>query len=192
VPRIARKRSRNGVYHIIVQGKWKECIFGKAADKSFYLDILKKKQENGELYLYSYCIMDNCVHLVIGEKNGDISAIMRVIGNRYAAWFHKQYQTQGSIFRDRYRSEPIESDVELMRVTRFVHQLPVRYGICKEIPDYPWSSFPLYVQGEVKTEERIALVEMIGADNFVRYTNCCWKDKYLEENRKYKSKEVIE
>jgi putative transposase len=73
--------------------------------------------------------MDNHVHLVIEELEVSISRIVKRIGTSYAS----------------YKSEPIEDEKYLLSAIRYVHNNPVKAGICK-IQDYKWSSYRFYIQ----------------------------------------------
>ena len=62
-----RKHINMSFYHIMVQGINKEYIFNKDEDKRQYLKFINKVKGEIDIYIISYCIMDNHVHILIKE-----------------------------------------------------------------------------------------------------------------------------
>jgi len=133
MPRCARSLSETGVYHVMLRGNERKDIFMDDEDKARFLDVLYTKREHDSYYLYSYCLMDNHVHLVIKEGNDSISRIMRRITTSYAGYFNRKYKRAGHLFQDRYKSENVESDSYLLTVIRYLHQDTEKAGLAKVV-----------------------------------------------------------
>lgn len=146
MPRTARQISKTHIYHVMLRGNEKKNIFLDAEDKNKFIDTIYCMKEDDGFCLYAYCIMNNHVHLVIKEQEVPISRIMKRIGTSYAKYFNKKYNRVGHVFQDRYKSEEIEDDRYLLSVIRYVHNNPVKAGICK-VQEYKWSSYQYYIQG---------------------------------------------
>jgi len=146
MPRCARTLSQTGVYHVMLRGNERKDIFMDDEDKARFLDVLYTKREQESYFIYSYCLMDNHIHLVIKEANDSISRIMRRITTSYVGYFNRKYKRVGHLFQDRYKSENVESDGYLLTVIRYVHQNPEKAGLAKA-ETYPWSSYPGYLRG---------------------------------------------
>jgi len=123
MPRSARVLSETGVYHVMLRGNERKDIFIDDEDKVRFLDMLYAKRERESYYLYSYCLMDNHVHLVLKEANDSISRIMRRITTSYAGYFNRKYKRSGHLFQDRYKSENVESDSYLLTVIRYIRKI---------------------------------------------------------------------
>jgi REP element-mobilizing transposase RayT len=63
MPRLARKKSVTGIYHIMLRGIDKRDIFLENEDKIKFLYSLKNAKKQGNFKLYGYCLMDNHIHL---------------------------------------------------------------------------------------------------------------------------------
>ena len=159
MPRIARRISKTNIYHVMLRGNEKKNIFADAEDKARFIDIICNKKEDNGFCLYAYCVMNNHVHLVIKELEEQISYTMKRIGTCYASYFNKKYNRVGHVFQDRYKSEPIENERYLLAAIRYVHNNPVKAGICK-IQEYNWSSYRFYTQ-EIKDKKRMVECEDI-------------------------------
>lgn len=149
MPRLTRRKSFTETYHIMLRGINKEDIFLDVYDNMKFIKILKTTKDKYNFELYGYCLMKNHTHLIIKHK--EISLIMQSLAVRYASYFNKKYDRIGHLFQDRFRSKVIENKAYLKNVIRYVHQNPVKAGICK-IDEYNWSSYNEYIN---KTNENL-------------------------------------
>ena len=60
--RQARVKSATGIYHVMLKGLDGRNIFLDDADRSTFMEKLKKAREIGGFELYAYCLMDNHIH----------------------------------------------------------------------------------------------------------------------------------
>ena len=142
--RDARAKSQTGIYHIMLRGIDKRNIFLDDEDRMKFLDKLMKSKEVANFNLYGYCLMDNHVHLLIGEKE-DIGTSIKRITVGYVQWHNKKYDRTGHLFQNRYMSEVVESEGYLINVLRYIHLSPVKAKITKLAKDYWWSSYNQYI-----------------------------------------------
>ena len=145
MPRKARNYSEMKVYHIIIRGVDKQNIFYEDRDKYSILKIMKNTKEKYEYEIYAYCLMDNHVHMVIYDKENQLSKIMQCIEISYVIYFNYKYERVGHLFQNRFLSKKIENQNYLMQVCRYIHQNPLKAGICKT-EEYKWSSYDEYVK----------------------------------------------
>ena len=91
-------------------------------------------------------------------------------------WYNVKYQRVGHLFQDRFKSEPVDSDAYLLTVIRYIHQNPVKAGLCERPEDYPYSSWKEYLsQAEladvsftetlIDREELLAFHKQLGNEN---------------------------
>lgn len=160
MPRMSRKRSCSGYYHIMIRGNNKKEIFKKEDEKERFIKIIYKKKSVDKWNLRAYCIMDNHVHLLIEECENEIQVIMKKINVSYAMYYNKKYKLTGHVFQDRYKSEAIEDDAYLLAVMRYIHQNPVKAGMVKNLKDYRWSSYNEYIDNTKTLITDTNLLEM--------------------------------
>jgi REP element-mobilizing transposase RayT len=130
----------------MLRGNERKSVFLDEKDKDKFVEIIFQKKETAGSRLYSYCVMDNHVHMVIQEvENGQpLETIMKRIGVTYAVYFNKRYNRVGHVFQDRFRSEAIEDEAYLLSVIRYVHQNPVKAEMPQGL-NYSWSSYSRYI-----------------------------------------------
>ena len=148
MPRIARKKSDSGIYHVMLRGINKQQIFEEEDDFEKYLHVLKLCQEKSEFKLMAYCLMGNHLHLLIQEGKESLEQIFKRIGVRYVYWYNIKYNRTGHLFQDRFKSEPVDDDSYFLAVLRYIHQNPVKAGICEDPLQYKWSSYRDYLSDD--------------------------------------------
>ncbi|NPV72564.1 MAG: transposase [Pelotomaculum sp.] len=162
MPRQIRRPSKSKVYHIMIRGNEKKKIFQDDDDRTKFIDILWNKQEEKNFVIYAYCLMENHVHLIIGEGDESVSKIMQRINTSYAYYFNKKYQRTGHLFQDRFKSQAIESDDYLLASIRYVHNNPVKAKIVTDPSSYKWSSYNLYINKDSPGNRKIAKDFILG------------------------------
>lgn len=146
MPRTARLRSNNGIYHVMMRSISDIMLFRNVIDKEVFLKFLKKYKESFLFNIYSYCIMDTHVHLVINSNGADVSKFMHNINQCYAQYYNKKYNRTGHVFGDRFKSTIAASNVSVLSMTAYVHNNPKDikgYRNCVE--NYNYSSFNVYI-----------------------------------------------
>lgn len=166
--RHARKISESGIYHIMIRGINKQQIFIDEEDYEKFLWVLKDTKEISEYKLYAYCLMDNHIHLLIKVGKEPLQIIFKRIGNRFVYWYNTKYQRIGHLFQDRYKSEPVENEEYFLTVLRYIHQNPIKAGICENISDYKYSSYNEYLSTSWLTNTK-AVLKILPEEQFVDF-----------------------
>ena len=147
MPRIARKISSTKVYHIILRGNDRQDIFLDEQDYHKFLKIVKILKEKYQYDIFTYCLMSNHVHLVIYDKNMQLSKIIQSMEISYASYFAKKYNKVGHLFQNRFLSKNVETKEYLCGLCRYIHQNPLKAKI-SNTEDYRWSSYHEFIYGE--------------------------------------------
>lgn len=140
MPRVARVKSRSGIYHVMLRGVNRQEIFHDDDDNIKFLSLLKKYKEKADLRIYAWCLMNNHVHLLLKEGNEELAITMKRIGVSFAHYYNWKYQTSGHLFQDRFRSENVEDSRYFLTVIRYIHQNPVKAHIVGRVDEWRWSS----------------------------------------------------
>ncbi|WP_216023902.1 transposase [Aestuariibacter sp. A3R04] len=110
-------------------------------DKLTYLDYLSRYASRYGVAMHSWCAAKNSILLLCTPSESDsISLTLQATGRLYAQFYHQRHGTQGSIWRDRYKSALVLDDHLLLEVYRYVEQKPVTEGLCEAPEYYAWSS----------------------------------------------------
>lgn len=154
--RKARIRSKSGVYHVVIQSASHKEFFRDEEDYlQFVLTLttkMRKDTEDGKdapsCALYAYCLLPSHVHLLIKEDLEDISMILKRIGSSYVHYYNRKYGNDGTLFKGRFMSEPVEDEARLHELIRYIHQNPLWHGVEQDWGQYRYSSLHEYMGGE--------------------------------------------
>ena len=91
--------------------------------------------------LLLYTLMPNHFHFS-AKQNTDfpLSAFMLKICTSYSKYFNKKYNRVGSLFQDQFKAVEIKSNEQLLWLTAYIHNNPLRAGIVRDLEKYPYSS----------------------------------------------------
>ncbi len=110
----------------------------------------KKKQ----VEIFCYCLMPNHFHLVVRQlEEGGISNFLRLVQNSYVKYFNLKYKRVGPLLQGQFKAIRIETDEQLLHVSRYIHLNPYSSFLVKSLEalkKYPWSSLPDYLEGKSK------------------------------------------
>ena len=182
----------------MLRGINQQQIFEDEEDCEKFIQILRECKAVSGFKLFAYCLMGNHIHLLIKPEQEPLEQVFKRIGGRYVYWYNIKYQRVGHLFQDRFKSEPVEDDSYFLTVIRYIHQNPVKAGICKEIEDYKYSSYREYQQ-ELGLVDTDFIYSMLSKKEFERYNHESNTDKCLEMENVLKirvtdeqAKEIIE
>lgn len=141
----------NGYYHIYNRGVEKRTIFQDSQDYRVFLHYLKlylsppeslksikgnsfiehPRQRSlnnfhGKITLVAYCLMPNHFHLLLKQEPAKgIEEFMRSLGTKYVQYFNKRHKRIGPLFQDIYKAVLIETDDQLLHLSRYIHLNPL-------------------------------------------------------------------
>ena len=160
MPRQARKKSESGIYHVMLRGINGQLIFEDKQDKEKFLLTLKTYKAISEYKIFAYCLMSNHIHLLLKVEKEDLDLVIKRIAGSYVYWYNWKYKRRGHLFQDRFKSEPVEDDAYFLTVVRYIHQNPLKSGICKKVGNYEYSSYKEYIENSNITDTEFCLEMM--------------------------------
>lgn len=165
-------------YHIFNRSVGNEEVFHTTKHKQRFLDLaeyyqysqqirfslyLNLPKEQKEMYLssyrkqvatisvHAYSIMPNHYHLLIKqETDNGIAKFTSNIQNSYAKYYNILNNRHGSVFQNPFKAKLVETDGELLHLSRYIHLNPVTSYLINvdDLEDYPWTSFREYLSTE--------------------------------------------
>ncbi|HPF19778.1 MAG TPA: transposase [Syntrophomonas sp.] len=132
------------VYHVIQRGNNKEFVFHQAQDKGYFLKSVEKVMRFCEADTFAYVIMGNHYHLLVRTGEIGLGQVMHRLNTRYSMYYNQTKNRSGHVFQGRYQAGLIQDERHLLTVLRYIHQNPLRAGICDRVGEYRWSSDHCY------------------------------------------------
>lgn len=136
------KRFQQTLYYYQYSGpKPRFSKFSKSDLNSFKPDPSNKLVE-----ILCYCLMPNHFHFLVKQlKDSGISIFMSQLCNSYTKYFNTKYPRVGPLFQGKFQSVLIETDEQLIHLSRYIHLNPIVSGLVKNLDDWPWSSYLEYM-----------------------------------------------
>ena len=63
-------------------------------------------------------------------------------------YYNRKYGRDGHLFKERFKSEPVNDIEYFVILLRYVHQNLVKAGICDKAEEYTWSGWQEYLNDE--------------------------------------------
>ena len=147
MPRKPRQEYENAFYHVMNRGRGRQIIFH---DEKYYLafiGLLKDVDERFGCIIHCYCLMGNHYHLLLETPNANLSRIMRHINGVYTQIYNRLKNTDGPLFRGRFKSIVVDKDAYILQLSRYIHRNPIdmRRPLVTKLENYKWSSYRIYM-----------------------------------------------
>jgi len=131
-----------------------------------------------------HCLMPTHFHVCLRQLvDGGISKFMQKLGIGYTNYFNLKYERSGVLFQGKFKAVPIDTDVQLTHITRYIHLNPVELvepnwkergikdwkKVKKYLESYRWSSY----------------FDYIGKKNFPSLINKKFLFNYFDSEKEY-------
>lgn len=133
-----------------------------------------KKKAKVLIEIICFCLMPNHFHFLLKQKKDEgISQFLGNLQNSYARYFNLKYKRIGSLFQGRFKAVLIETEGQLLHLSRYIHLNPYSSAIIKtldQLPFYQWSSLPQYLgnqQGICQT--KIIMSSFLNAQKYKKF-----------------------
>lgn len=162
--------SPNTYYHLYARGVNKMDMYLSNQDYKHFLHLLEKyltpnyteritkpwgtqiisvNSVSKEVELEAFAIMPNHFHLLCKNiYEAGITNLMRRVLSQYSRHYNLKYKRRGPLIEGSYRAVRIQSERQLIQVSRYIHINPYKDGMVRRAVDYPHSSLKYYLTGE--------------------------------------------
>ncbi|MBI4999460.1 transposase [Candidatus Gottesmanbacteria bacterium] len=166
--------ANNEVYHIVNRGVADSPIFVSPKEYQRFLNLIdfyhfadlttnfshymtlelktrelfRQKMKNPLVEILAYCLMPNHFHLLLKQiKDNGISKMLANLQNGYVRYFNLRHNRHGPLFQSMFKAVRIETDEQLLHVSRYIHLNPTTSYLVKSenLLSYPWSSLAEYL-----------------------------------------------
>ena len=147
MPRPTRIEYKGAFYHVMNRGRARQTIFHDSRYYESFLDTLKESCERFDALFHAYCLMGNHYHLLLETPKANLGRIMRHVNGIYTQRHNRLRNTDGPLFRGRYKAILVDKDAYLLQLSRYIHRNPIdmKRPLVSRLSDYVWSSFPAYI-----------------------------------------------
>jgi putative transposase len=130
-----------GTYHVWSRGSDRQRIVIDAYDRLTYVRLLGAAAMRFEWTVLAWCLMTNHHHLLIRIRETGLSRGMQWLNGGFARSFNVRHGRDAHLFRNRFSSNLVESEEQLLTTCRYIVRNPLEAGLCTRIEGYRWSSY---------------------------------------------------
>ena len=192
MPRVARRRSSTGIYHVMLRGVNRQQIFFDKEDYRCFIGLLGHYKKKCGFKLHAYCLMGNHIHLLIEEGPEPLEIIFKCLGTAFVYWYNSKYERTGHLFQDRFKSEPVNNGAYFLIALRYILQNPVAAGFCSSPEEFPYSSareYLLHKRGLTDTKFAMTLIDCTEDPSALRRFLCAQNsDRCLDIDEKIRTR----
>lgn len=154
-------------YHIFNRGNNKQDIFLNERDYQRFLETLFYYQFIGPKPRFSThkrfkikdfsknpkiveviccCLMPNHFHLLLKQtmENGIFEYMSKIL-NSYTKYFNTKHGRSGRLMGSEFKSVYIDTDEQLLHVSRYIHLNPYVSNVIKDLKLFPYSSYITFI-----------------------------------------------
>ena len=126
----------------------KFSLFAKRQTQPNFKPVLQRHKTDVKkiVRILAYCIMPTHIHLILEqlEENG-ISRFINLVLKSYSKYFNLKHRRKGPLWEGRFKNVLVESDEQLLHLTRYTHLNPVTAFLVNDPQDWLFSSYREYI-----------------------------------------------
>lgn len=190
-------------YHVFNRGNNRQDIFFERENYLFFLRKIRQYllgEQTSEVLetsevcsptviVVAYCLLPNHYHLLLRPNDDDLSRHMMRLSVSYTKAINKRYGRTGSLFQGQFRTVLVETDEQLLHLSRYMHLNPVLAGLVEHPEDWEFLSYPEYVglrHGTLPSSETV-LSQFASSGAYKRFV-----DDYVKHDRETIGKLILE
>ena len=132
-------------HHVMNRGLDHQVIYLCDGDRLTFEALLQQLAEQHGIEIHAYCLMGNHYHLLVHCPNGGLSAAMQQLSSSYTRIVNDRLGRDGPLFRGRFHSVPVRSELHISRAAAYIHRNPVDLVGEASLEAYRWSSYGVYL-----------------------------------------------
>jgi putative transposase len=123
------------------------CRFSEYIESANYEKARLNPQDSERIVdIVAYCLMPSHLHLVVKQlSDGGISRFINLVLKSYSKYFNLSHNRKGPLWEGRFKNVLVETDEQLLHLTRYVHLNPVTAFLISQPEDWKYSSYTEYV-----------------------------------------------
>lgn len=141
MPRKNLIRTREHVYHITSRSNSKEWFYIPSQECwKISLELLEKGQNEFQVDLHAFVLMNNHYHMMIKTPHCDIDKFMHFFNKSLSSRINMSAGRINHVFGGNYKWSIIDSQRYYANALKYLYQNPVRAGLSQNVESYPYST----------------------------------------------------
>ena len=99
-------------------------------------ELIERNFSRGRIEMYIFIKSENTLQPAVNEK----------VLKSYSKYFNKKYKRKGPLWETRFKNVHVDTDEQLLHLTRYIHLNPVTALLVKKPEDWNFSSYKEYLR----------------------------------------------
>jgi len=148
MPRKPRIDFPGAWHHVMHRGARRAPVFRDDDDCVRFLGTVEDAVHRFGVEVHAYSLMPNHYHLLVRSARGNLSRAMRHLNAVYTQASNRARRWDGPVFRGRFHSQLLRSEIHLPYVLAYIHLNPLRANLVTRLSSDCWTSHLAYTGGE--------------------------------------------
>ncbi len=118
-------------YHIHNKSILQRPLFPDSSHRQAFYSLIQDISDIYGIEVHAWCLLESEFHLLIRTPEPRLSEAMRHLLSQYTSRYNRQQNTEGPLFKGRYKSILIENDQHVVQASRHIHSLPKKLALAK-------------------------------------------------------------
>jgi len=143
MPRRRRQAPGGRIYHVLNRSVGRHTVFHKPEDYAAFERVLAEAHQRLPMRILAYTLMPNHWHFVLWpQADGELSAFTQWLTQTHTQRWHAHYHSSGTghLYQGRFKSFPVQSDIHLLVVLRYVERNALRANLVARAEEWRWGS----------------------------------------------------
>lgn len=148
MPRAARRDVPGSWHHVMARGIAKRTVFECRDDFRYFLSLMARAVRRGLIELHVYALLQTHFHLLVRSPCGKLSRAMEYVLREYARWFNRRRGRDGGLFKERFKSKPVDGDAYRSVLVRYIDDNAIKARLAGHAAGYAYGSAFHYARGK--------------------------------------------
>jgi len=135
----------DGWHHVMNRGIDHAIVFAHDRDRVTFEKLMGRLADELGIEIHAYCLMGTHYHLLLHCPGGGLSTFMQQLSSSYTRIVNERLGRDGPIFRGRFHSVPVRSELQIARTVAYIHRNPIDLVPEAALETYRWSSYGVYL-----------------------------------------------
>ena len=143
MPRKPRIAVGGQLYHVLNRAAGKRRLFEAPGDYSAFEQVIREAHERTAMRILAYCVMPNHWHFLLWpSRDGDLQRFVQWLTATHARRWNRARQGVGcgAVYQSRFKSIPVISQAQFLRVWRYVERNALRANLVTRAEEWKWGS----------------------------------------------------
>jgi putative transposase len=137
-----RIQFHGATYHVTANATFGRRLFVENDDRRWFEYRLDDVIRRYEWSCKAHCLLGTHYHLLVTTPEPNLAVGMKRLNWMHAQALNDRHEQFGSLFRQRYQTQLVETEGHLLATLRYIALNPVRAGLSRRPADWRWSSYP--------------------------------------------------